>query len=240
MGIELDVLPDSEKLAQHVATWLTDRAAASSGKFAVALSGGSTPKRLYQLLAAAPLRDRFPWNRTHLFWGDERLVPWDHPDSNYGMVHQAMLAHVPIPPGNIHGVPVDGTPEQAASCYQRTLQDFYGASKFDPGRPLFDVVLLGLGEDGHTASLFPGTDTLNEMTAWTAAVIGARSEPRLTLTYPALGSSKAVAFLVAGAGKREMLQRLLAGDRSIPAARVSTMGEERVFADAAAAAKGVG
>jgi 6-phosphogluconolactonase len=240
MAIAVDIQPDAEKLAQRVATWLTDHAESVTGTFTLALSGGSTPKRLYQVLATAPFRDRFPWARTHLFWGDERFVPRDHPDSNYRMVHEAMLSHVPIPATNIHGVPVDGAPEDAARAYQRTLQEFYGATAFDAGRPLFNVTLLGLGEDGHTASLFPGTETLKETKAWVAAVIGARSEARLTLTYPALASSNVVAFLVAGEGKREVLRRLRAGDTSMPAARVSPTGEVRVFADAAAVRDGNG
>src|SRR6267142_1202640 len=149
-------------------------------------SGGSTPRRFYQLLAEPPLRDVMPWQRIHWFWGDERFVPWDHPDSNYGMARQAMLAHVPVSPGNIHGIAFAGTPADAARAYQDALQSHYGAEQLDPARPLFDVVLLGMGPDGHTASLIPGEPVLDEKARWVAEVTHGRPEPRITLTYPAL------------------------------------------------------
>jgi 6-phosphogluconolactonase len=233
--IRTEVLADAEALARHAAEWVVGRALAKKGAFAFCLSGGSTPKRLYELLAQPPLIGRMPWDRVHLFFGDERFVPRDHKDSNYRMADQAMISHVPIPPGNVHGMPVDGTPDEAAQLYEHTLQSMYGSAEFDPDRPLFDVTLLGLGEDGHTASLFPGTAVLEERQAWAAAVIGAKPEPRLTLTYPALDSSRAVAFLAAGAGKREMLQRLEARDRALPAARVTPVGDLLLLVDRAAA-----
>lgn len=230
----LDVQADASALAQHVAKWLTAKAEAKDGVFALCLAGGSTPKALYALLAAEPLRSRFPWARTHLFFGDERFVAKDHPDSNYRMVREALLAHVPLAAEQVHAFPTDTTPEDAAQRYANLLRDFYGADTLDPARPLFDVTLLGLGEDGHTASLFPGVAALNERTAWTAAVIGAKPEPRLTLTYPVLDSSETVAFVVAGAGKREMLARLMAGDAALPAAGVRPVGDVVWFADKAA------
>ena len=230
-----EVLADGEALARRAAELVVERALASEGRFSFCLSGGSTPKRLYELLAEPGLRDRMPWDRVHLFFGDERFVPRDHKDSNYRMADLAMISHVPIPPENVHGMPVDGTPEEAAEFYEHLLQAMYGAATFDPARPLFDVTLLGLGEDGHTASLFPGTRVLAEQHAWAAAVIGAKPEPRLTLTYPALNSSKVVAFLAAGAAKHDMLQRLQAGDHALPAARVAPHGELLFLVDRAAA-----
>jgi 6-phosphogluconolactonase len=230
----VDVSKDPEALARRVAGWITDLAADSRGRFAVGLSGGSTPRRLYQLLADAPYRDRLPWERIHWFWGDERFVPWDHPESNYGMVRAAMLARAPAPATNIHGVVVTGTPAEAARDYERTLQAYYGSTTLDPDRPLFDVQLLGLGPDGHTASLIPDTSALEVRDRWATEVIGARPEPRLTLTYPVLDSSRYVAFIVAGADKREILSRTLAGDEALPAARVSPIGELTWFVDAAA------
>jgi 6-phosphogluconolactonase len=231
----IDVQADGNAVARHVAEWLTERALAGSGRFAISLSGGSTPKTLYSLLAAPPFRDRFPWDRTHLFFGDERFVPPDHPDSNYRMAREAMISRVPIPPAQVHPWETSGDPEQSARHYADTLQRFYGAATLDPVRPLFDVMFLGLGEDGHTASLFPGVAALSERTAWTAAVIGAKPEPRLTLTYPVLNSARVVAFLVAGAGKREILARALAGDPALPATGVRPSGELVWFTDQAAA-----
>jgi len=231
---ETEVLPDPEAVALYAATWLTARAEAAQ-RFTIALSGGSTPKQLYQLLAKAPFRDRFPWARTRLFFGDERFVPPDHPDSNYRMANEAMIAHVPIPPGQVHRWPTDGDPAEAAKDYARTLQGHYGASRLDPGRPVFDVQLLGLGEDGHTASLFPGVAALQERDAWTAAVIGAKPEPRLTLTYPALNSSAEAVFLVAGDGKRAILARARQHDPALPASHVAPAGRVHWFVDAAAA-----
>jgi 6-phosphogluconolactonase len=172
-----------------------------------------------------------PWARVHLFWGDERFVPPDHPDSNQRMAREAMIARVPIPPGNVHPVPVDGVPENAARRYEAALRAF--AAK-RPGEPLFDVQLLGLGPDGHTASLFPGAPALAESRAWVVAAVGAKPEPRITLTYPALNESDAVAFLVSGAEKRAILRRLLAGDAALPAAAVRPKGSVTVFADQAA------
>jgi len=234
----IDESPDAETLAGRAAEWITDLAAASHGRFAICLSGGSTPRRLYQRLAEPPFRDRMPWQRVHWFWGDERFVPWGHPDSNYGMARAALLDHAPIPSGNIHGIATGGRPDDAARAHERGLKAYYGAEALDPARPLFDVQLLGLGPDGHTASLFPGTAVLDERQRWVAEVVGAKPEVRITLTYPALDSSAHTAFLVAGADKREILARALAADRSLPAARVRPVGELVWFTDAAARPSG--
>lgn len=232
----LIVQPDPAALARHVAEWILHEASATDGVFAIALSGGSTPKALYELLAEPPFLTRLPWSRIHWFWGDERFVPKTDPLSNYRMVWEAMLSHAPIPAANIHAVPVDGlTPEASAEAYDATLKIFHGANRLDPAHPLFDINLLGLGEDGHTASLFPGTDVLKQQDRWVAPVIGAKAEARITLTYPALDSSRYAAFLVTGAGKRDMLRRLMAGDAALPAAGVKPTGKLLVFADQAAA-----
>lgn len=237
MTTRVEVLADPAALADRVAAWLLELALAKAGPFSLCLSGGSTPGALYARLAQAPYRDAFPWSRTHLFWGDERFVPPGDPLSNYAMVKAALLDHAPAPPANVHPVPTqDLAPEAAALAYQGELQAFYGADALDPARPLFDVNLLGLGEDGHTASLFPGTAVLEERGAWAAAVIGAKAQARITLTYPALESSRHAAFLVTGAGKAAMLARLLAGDEALPSARLRPVGERVVFSDAAAQA----
>jgi 6-phosphogluconolactonase len=230
----IEVVKDPEALARRAAGWITALAAASRDGFAVCLSGGSTPRRLYQLLAESPYRDALPWDRIHWFWGDERFVPWDHPDSNYGMVHAALLGRAPLPPANIHGIPTTGTPADAAAAYERVLKCYYGSERLDPTRPLFDIQILGLGPDGHTASLIPGTSVLEERHRWVAEVIGGRPEPRITLTYPVLESSRHTAFLVAGAEKRETLSRALASDETLPAARIRPVGELIWFVDEAA------
>jgi 6-phosphogluconolactonase len=227
----IEVGADLETTARHAAAWIADLAHASAGRFAIALSGGSTPRRLYQLLAAPPFRDVLPWPRIHWFWGDERFVPWDHRDSNYGMVRAALLAQAPIPPQNVHGIETEGDPDTAARAYERVLKSFYGAALLNPARPLFDVQLLGLGADGHTASLLPGTSVLDERERWVAAVTGGRQQARITLTYPALESSRYTAFLVAGADKREALARVLSGDRTLPAGRLEPQGELFWFID---------
>jgi 6-phosphogluconolactonase len=236
LGASLEVLADAEALACRVADWMLSAVTAREGTIAVALSGGSTPQRLYQRLAGLPYRDAFPWSRTNWFWGDERFVPRDDLRSNYRMARDAMLSRVPIPDENIHPIPTDGIdPEQAASAYERELNFFYGATTLNPERPLFALTLLGLGSDGHTASLFPSTAILSEGARWVGAVFGAETEPRITLTYPALESSRETAFLVVGEERRAVLERLFRGDRDLPAARLRPIGKLRFFVDRAAA-----
>jgi 6-phosphogluconolactonase len=236
---KLEILADPEALALRVADWLLAAAAAKvktkNDVFAVALSGGSTPKRLYEHLTRPPFRDEFPWSRTHWFWGDERFVPHEDALSNYRMVTEALLSRAPIPTGNVHPVPFGDSPEAAARAYERELQAFYGAESLDVARPLFDVTLLGLGPDGHTASLFPDTAVLAERERWAAAVVGVKAEPRVTLTYPALESSRHVAFLITGEEKRAIFGRFRRGDDSLPAARLRPTGMLCLFADVAAA-----
>src|SRR5215469_2572255 len=140
----VEIFPDPATLARHVAESMTSAALAAKDTFRVSLSGGSTPKTLYQLLASDEFRNRFPWQRVSWYFGDERFVPYDNSESNYRMVREAMFAKAPVPPENIHPVPVDGTPEDAAQRYERTLQEAYGATTLDPARPLFDLTLLGL------------------------------------------------------------------------------------------------
>ena len=231
----LEILPAPQTLARHVAEWMTQAALAADRPFRVSLSGGSTPKVLYSLLASDDFRDRFPWQQVSWYWGDERFVPYDHPDSNYRMTREAMLAKAPVPPENIHPVPADGTPDEAAGRYERTLREAYGAATFDPARPLFDITLLGLGADGHTASLLPGQPVLEERNRWVMAVSHGRPEVRITMTYPAIDSSRSVAFLVAGREKTAILTAIRGGDSSLPAARVRTVGELIWFIDKAAA-----
>lgn len=235
MNGHIEVLPDPPALAHHVAEWMTSAALAAKGSFRVSLSGGSTPKALFALLASPEFVGRFPWPRVSWYWGDERFVAYDHPESNYRMTRETMLAKAPVPPANVHPVPTDGTPDAAASRYERTLQEAYGAAVLDPARPLFDVTLLGLGPDGHTASLLPGEPVLQERKRWVAAVAHGRPEVRITMTYPAIESSRQVAFLVAGKEKAAILKAIRAGGSEVPAAHVRPVGELVWFVDRAAA-----
>src|SRR6266446_3202102 len=146
---EVEVATDPEALAQWAAKWITALARNSQGRFAVCLSGGSTPRRLYRLLAESPYREVMPWDRVHWFWGDERFVPWEHEDSNYRMVRAAMLSRAPIPPQNIHAIETIGQPSDAAAAYERALKSYYGRDALDPAQPIFDVQLLGLARRTH-------------------------------------------------------------------------------------------
>jgi 6-phosphogluconolactonase len=233
---KLEILTDPEALSRRVAVWILELATAKDGGFTVCLSGGSTPRRLYEHLAGSPYRNTFPWARTHWFWGDERFVPHDDVLSNYRMVREALLSRAPVPAINIHPIPTEGvSPEAAASAYERELKSFYGAERLEPARPLFDVTLLGLGSDGHTGSLFPGMPVLAERDRWVAAVVRAKSETRITLTYPALESSRQTAFMVVGEEKRAIFDRIRHGDDNLPAARLHPTTEVTWFLDRAAA-----
>ncbi len=234
----IEVLPDPLALAHHVAEWMTQAARAARDSFRVSLSGGATPKTLYGLLASDEFRDRFPWQRVSWYWGDERFVPYDHPESNFRMTREAMLDKVPVPRENIHPIPTDGTPEDAARRYELILQQAYGAAKLDPHRSLFDLTLLGLGSDGHTASLLPGEPALSERKHWVAVVSHGRPEVRITTTYPILESSQRVAFLVAGKEKAAIFNRIHNGVSRVPAAQIRPVGELLWFVDRAAAGEG--
>lgn len=195
-------------------------AVAASGRFAVVLAGGSTPRPLYALLAdpGAPHRAALPWARTHVFFGDERTVPPDHVESNYGMARDVLLARVPVPPENVHRIRGEEDPEVAAKGYEDGLRAFFGPA------PRFDLVLLGLGADGHTASLFPGSLALEERSRLVAApFVPALGVHRITLTLRALDAASRVVFLVSGASKAPALARILSGEpgaAALPAARV--------------------
>jgi len=233
---EFVVLRGPKTLARCAADWLLARVLAVAERPAVCLSGGATPLMLYQLLAEAPWRDRFPWSRVHWFWGDERFVPPDDPRSNYRMVRAALFDRVGVPAENIHPMPTDRALPQVAADYERVLMQFYGAERLLLDRPLFAATLLGLGTDGHTASLFPGSGALEEEERWVAAVPDARPEPRITLTLPALASSGEIAFLVSGAKKRDILSQIRRHD-DLPATRIDSAGRVHWFVDRAAAGK---
>ncbi len=229
-----EIAQDLDDLAHRAARWIAEIAERCGERCAIGLSGGSTPQPLYRLLAEPPFRSMLPWDRIHWFWGDERFVPPDHPDSNFRMAREALLSRAPVPASHIYPVPTGGDAGAAARDYERTLKAFYGAETFDPQRPLFDIQLLGLGANGHTASLFPGSPVLEEKSRWVAEVVGEMPHDRITLTYPALESSRYTAFLVASAEKRPALAGIRAGDRELPAARLSPIGEVVWFIDRAA------
>ena len=228
---------NAEDLADRAADWLvTQLGGAGHGPVSICLSGGSTPKRLYQRLARGPWRPALPWGRLHWFWGDERVVPPEDPRSNRRMVMEALLAEVEVPDGHVHPVPVDlASPEDCALAYEGELKRHYGAGVLDPGRPLFDITLLGIGSDGHTASLFPGMKAVDETRRWAVATQAGLEPfvPRVTLTVPALAASRAVVFLVSGEDKRDPLRRILGGE-PLPAAKIVAEVPTLWFVDRAA------
>jgi 6-phosphogluconolactonase len=231
----VEIAESPASFARGVAEWIMDTALRKNGPVHIALSGGSTPRPVYSLLASAEFRNRFPWARTLWFWGDERFVPHDDPDSNYRMAWEAMLSRAPVPPQNVFPVPTDGTPDDAAQRYEQVLKQIYGKPVLDPEAPLFDIMLLGIGDDGHTASLLPGSPLLAERTRWVAEVAHGRPEVRITLTYPAIESSRHVAFLLQGQSKAAIFSELRSGRSDVPAARVHPVGDITWFADRAAA-----
>jgi 6-phosphogluconolactonase len=206
----IKVYPDLESLSQAAATLVVDRAnqaVAARGRFDVALSGGNTPRRTYELLRAHPRWDQAPWHRMHIFWGDERCVPPDDPRSNARMATDAWLDHVPIPATQIHCIECAPSPAAGARRYEAHLRQFFS------GRPpRLDLVLLGLGDNGHTASLFPGSPVLQESERWVAEVYVAEQDLwRVTLTAPLINQAALVVFLVAGQSKAGVLQEILHG-----------------------------
>ncbi len=213
------VVADPEELARAAAGEFTRRAteaARARGRFTVALSGGSTPLSVYRLLAGQGSDvyvGRVPWEKVHLFWGDERHVPPDHPESNYGAARQAMLSRVPIPEGNVHRIPAENPDAaRAADDYDRALRSFFALQEGEA--PRFDLVLLGMGADGHTASLFPGSEALHETRRLVAAPwVGHLSAHRITLTPPALNAAACDLCLAHGEDKTETLRAVLAGEQ---------------------------
>jgi 6-phosphogluconolactonase len=227
---------DPAALAKAAATRLLARIAANDDRVAICLTGGSSPKQLYQLLATDPYLSQIPWQRVHWFIGDERLVAPNDPLNNMGMARSLFLDRF-APAANIHPIPTDtADPGEAALRYENELQSFYGAKLLDSARPLFDVVLMGVGPDGHTASLFPGYPAIEETRRWVVGVPKANVEPfvpRVTLTLPALGSCREMLFEVAGPDKRAILTRVLQSE-NLPANRAHSIGETIWLVDQAA------
>ena len=221
------VVAGPEELADAAAAWTAERieqAAAARGFCYIALAGGETPRGCYRRLAADPYDQRVPWGKVFVYWSDERQVALDDPASNYAMARTALLDHVPIPAG--HVFPLVGDPGPALA---RVPAD-------SGGRPRFDIIHLGMGEDGHTASLFPGHPALRYQTPVVAVLNAPKPPPeRLTLSIPVLNAARAVLFMVQGAGKREALARVLRRDPALPASLVeATDGELTFIVDKAA------
>jgi 6-phosphogluconolactonase len=186
---------------------LANQAIASRGHFCVALSGGHTPRRLYEILATAPFKEAVRWEAVHVFWGDERCVPADDPRSNVLMAHKTLLDHVPVLANHIHPFHCDLPAALAADHYETELRDFFGEQP-----PVLDLVLLGLGDNAHTASLFPHAPVLDEKERWVEGVyVAEQSMYRITLTAPLINQAKEVIFLVSGADKASALQNVLEG-----------------------------
>jgi len=227
---QLIAVADPVALAATAAEHLLARTAANSGRIAICLTGGSSPKQLYQLLATEPYRSRIPWPRVHWFIGDERCVPASDPLNNMAMARAAFLDQC-APAANIHPIPTataDPTdPDRSAALYEQELQAFYGSNTLDGARPLFDLVLMGVGPDGHTASLFPGFPAVEETARWVVGVPRANVEPfvpRVSLTLPTLASCHLMLFEIAGKSKRAILTRLFAGE-NLPANRARSSGK---------------
>ncbi len=229
---ELVVAPDLDQLSRAAAeraAAIVSRTVADRGHCTLALSGGTTPRTLYALLAGE-YRLAAPWRQAEWFWGDERCVPPDHAESNYRAARDALLVPLRIPSGMVHRIDCSGGAPAGATRYEAVLRDRLPAGRFD-------LVLLGVGADGHTASLFPGSGALDERERWAVAVTGGPElavRERVTLTYPVLDRARAVFLLAAGAGKHPVVARMLAGDRTDPAARVRPDGALVWFLDEAA------
>jgi len=228
--LEVHVFQNLEEICYSIANYLVKEAEASiskSGIFTFALSGGKSPKFLYNLLAGEYSK-KFPWEAVHIFWGDERYVPKDHPDNNYAMANQSFLSKVPLRKENIHPILTElNSPEESAQIYGHELCDFFRNKTEKENNSTFDVILLGIGEDGHTASLFPDSSCLDEKKRW---VVSSEAPPsfsqkkRITLTFPVINRSRKAIFLAAGSEKREVVTAILKNQakttRLYPAAQV--------------------
>jgi 6-phosphogluconolactonase len=221
------IVDDAAALAETAARRLVARVARSE-RAAVCLTGGSSPLGLYRRLAERPWNAEVPWDRVHWFIGDDRFVPEHDPLSNMEAARRTFLDRTPAPRQNIHPMATQGdNPESAAQLYEQELKRFYNADRLDPKRPLFDLVLMGLGPDGHTASLFPHSSALDEKQRWVVGVPQAGMEPyvpRVTLTFPALASTHEMLFLIDSEDKRAILKRVLAGE-DLPAHRAYADGD---------------
>ena len=264
--MHLHVSKNIEDLSHHVAEWMVDyihKTLQLQDRFTIALSGGSTPKRLHLLLASAPVKNRIDWQKLHVFWGDERYVPFTDDRNNAKMAFDTLLDHVPVPKSQIHIMRTDIEPEQSAKEYENTLRDYFPGAVTDiepkrlddpPGsdrdhvsppishHSTFDLVLLGLGDNAHTLSLFPGEEVIHEESRWVRSVyVKEINMQRITLTAPVVNLSKGIAFLAAGEEKADAVSHVLSNDYNpdlYPAQVIKPItGELFWFLDEAAAIK---
>ena len=237
--MELHIEKDTNALSASLAEWLNkyiQQVLAKQDRFTFVLSGGSTPKALYALLAESPYKESIPWEKLHFFWGDERAVPFEDSRNNAKMCYDELLDKVPAKAENIHIMRTDITPEESAAEYEKIVKTYFEGSE-----TTFDFVLLGMGDDGHTLSLFPGTEVIHEQNALaTSFFLKAQDMYRITLTAPVVNDAACVAFLAAGAGKAEVLKQVLQGEKNVdlyPSQTIQPVkGELHWFVDEAAAA----
>lgn len=237
--MELHIEKDTKALSASLAEWINNyiqQVLAKQDRFTFVLSGGSTPKALYALLAESPYKESIPWEKLHFFWGDERAVPFEDSRNNAKMCYDELLDKVPVKAENIHIMRTDITPEESAAEYEQIVKTYFEGSE-----TTFDFVLLGMGDDGHTLSLFPGTDVIHEQDALaTAFFLQAQDMYRITLTAPVVNDAACVAFLAAGAGKAEVLKQVLKGEKNVdlyPSQIIQPeKGQLHWFVDEAAAA----
>ncbi|MHC4268520.1 MAG: 6-phosphogluconolactonase [Planctomycetota bacterium] len=228
MKKNIHIYPNKEKLVAATTERVVgsiEKVIKENGLCNMALAGGNTPGGVYSMLAANPYQDRLDWSRLHLFWGDERMVSPEHQDSNFRMVRETLLDHVAIPDDNVHRIHGEIAPEQAAEEYASLLNDH-----FKTNLPGFDIILLGLGEDGHTASLFPETDAVEECEQHAVAVFVPRFDSwRVTLTLPVLNAAREIYFLVSGRSKSDIMQRIMSikqPSKEFPATMVDPVNGE--------------
>jgi 6-phosphogluconolactonase len=210
--VEIHVLPDLEAMSYQAACLFVSasrNAITEKMRFAVAISGGSTPRRLYTILASAPYRNQVDWGNVHFFWVDERCVPKDHEESNFKTAFDTLLLKITMADENIHRIRGEEDPEKATRDYENEIREFFGTSDW----PVFDLVILGMGEDGHTASLFPGSKALEEKERWVVPVYLEKPKTnRITLTLPVLNRAAEILFLVSGRSKATILSEILVGN----------------------------
>ena len=241
MQVETKIFNDRDSLSRAAAErWLViyRESVARRGLFHVALAGGSTPRQLYRILASPEFSTAIDWQRVHLFFGDERAVPPDHPDSNFRMARESLLDHVPVPDSNVHRMETEsGDLEDVATRYEGLLKELVPAN--EEGVPQLDLVLLGIGPDGHTASLFPDTDILEQRERCVAPVyVEQKGTWRISITFPVIDSARHVLFLAAGEDKRRVIEQILSSSRDgspLPVQMLDPEGEVELYLDAEAA-----